>query len=822
MKFNCQFCEHSTIYYRWLVKHMWDFHSLSPSFAVTCGLSSCVRTFTNEKSFFRHLKAKHETFYLNNMKNYVAKTSDAPILVGNLQDVEDICEDTSNSDEEFCDEYNDIEADSMPLLFDFDSIAADILVELKEKFSVTQNAIGFICEKICSLLRIDREYHKTQIIKSFHEHDQNHVIHGETTVILGCESPFKRSFDRFRNGPVLTNFISYKPEYVAPLEIELGIDCNTGSKDTMQYIPIIKTLERLLSHEDVLGEILEPVSRKDNRLCNFSDGILHQTNPLFSETPNSLQLVFYHDDFQVANPLGNKTQKCKISGFYFMVGNLKAEHRSRLKDIQLALLCKASFVKTYGYKKILDPCIEDIKRLEMYGIKIKFDESSHKFFATLSMLVADNLAAHAIGGYYQNFSTVQRFCRFCNRVKSCISDINCQDMLRSREAYDAQILEVEKNPELSSLYGIKERSVLNQLNYFHITDGCPGDIAHDIFEGFAVDFTSAIVVRFIKDKLLTISIINRKIHEFPYAEVDKNNKPQVLKERPLTQLRFKQTACEMWNLLRLFPLLFGDQINHDNALWKCLIMFLGVVERLCAPSFTEDELCVLESETKNFFKEYLQLFPDSELKPKAHFITHYAMNIRRFGPLIKTLRFESKNGYFKSCMATSRNKINISKSMAIHHQMLMYVHHKEHFYFSSAIETVGLKEVALISVPELFQRQINEKCLILGDSLTEARGIIFQGQKYFSGGAVALSSNDDQFVFGEILTVFISNDIPYLMCNQLDTIHFDEHFNSLCVKRIPDGYYLTRVSDLIDYHPLGIYHLHKQMFIPLHHYIPKL
>ena len=100
------------------------------------------------------------------------------------------------------------------------------------------------------------------------------------------------------------------------------------------------------------------------------------------------------------------------------------------------------------------PCIADIKISEKDGIEIKFDCSVHKFFGTLSMLVADSLAAHAIGGYYQNFSTVERFCRFCNRIKSCISDLSCQDVFRSKEAYDAQVLEVEKNQDISKFYGI--------------------------------------------------------------------------------------------------------------------------------------------------------------------------------------------------------------------------------------------------------------------------------------------------------------------------------------------------------------------------------
>ena len=89
---------------------------------------------------------------------------------------------------------------------------------------------------------------------------------------------------------------------------------------------------------------------------------------------------------------------------------------------------------------------------------------------------------------------------------------------------------------------------------------------------------------------------------------------------------------------------------------------------------------------------YCDQFPDSELKPKAHFITHYPMNIKQFGPLLKTLRFESKHGYFKNCIATSRNKLNVCKSMATRHQMLMYLHYKEELYFSSELKPTHAKE----------------------------------------------------------------------------------------------------------------------------------
>ena len=71
MKFYCRFCEYGTINYKWLIRHMWDFHSLSQGFAVVCGISSCVKTFTNEKSILRHIKAKHEDFHSNQMKESI-------------------------------------------------------------------------------------------------------------------------------------------------------------------------------------------------------------------------------------------------------------------------------------------------------------------------------------------------------------------------------------------------------------------------------------------------------------------------------------------------------------------------------------------------------------------------------------------------------------------------------------------------------------------------------------------------------------------------------------------------------------------------------
>ena len=60
----------------------------------------------------------------------------------------------------------------------------------------------------------------------------------------------------------------------------------------------------------------------------------------------------------------------------------------------------------YGYHKILQPVLDDIKELETKGVEVRFEGLSHIFYGTVSMVIADNLAAHALAGIYCNFSTL--------------------------------------------------------------------------------------------------------------------------------------------------------------------------------------------------------------------------------------------------------------------------------------------------------------------------------------------------------------------------------------------------------------------------------
>ena len=64
-----------------------------------------------------------------------------------------------------------------------------------------------------------------------------------------------------------------------------------------------------------------------------------------------------------------------------------------------------------------------------------------------------------------NFSTIHRFCRFCNCRKNQLEQ--CLPIktfsLRTKTGYENNIVVLGPNPSYSSLYEIKENSCLNEL-----------------------------------------------------------------------------------------------------------------------------------------------------------------------------------------------------------------------------------------------------------------------------------------------------------------------------------------------------------------------
>lgn len=125
-----------------------------------------------------------------------------------------------------------------------------------------------------------------------------------------------RSFKRFYGQKALTKYISRRDCYIEPQEISLGFDLVTEKRETFQQIPVLKNLAITLKNEDTLGSVLYNQASFAGRshYKNFLDGQAYSQNLLLSSEGTILQLVLYHDDLNIDNPLGDKKNN-KIQGF---------------------------------------------------------------------------------------------------------------------------------------------------------------------------------------------------------------------------------------------------------------------------------------------------------------------------------------------------------------------------------------------------------------------------------------------------------------------------------------------------------------------------
>lgn len=105
-----------------------------------------------------------------------------------------------------------------------------------------------------------------------------------------------------------------------------------------------------------------------------------------------------------------------------------------------------------------------------------------------------------------------------------------KSILRTQNGYNNNIVNIQADPELCLLYGIKSNWHLNFLQYFHVIDVLAADLVHDIFEGIAVDVMDDIIfVLIFVSKVFIIDFVNEAIASFKHSKIHKKNKPQPFK-----------------------------------------------------------------------------------------------------------------------------------------------------------------------------------------------------------------------------------------------------------------------------------------------------
>ena len=550
------------------------------------------------------------------------------------------------------------------------------------------------------------------------------------------------------------------------------------SKDTFHYVPILSTLKQILALENVRCEILRQPQLRENVLGDFFDGEIYKTHDLFKNNPHGLQIIAYYDEVETCNVLGSPSGKYKLGCVFFTLGNIRPLHRSALKSIFLA---KSTTIKANGMDSILKPFIDDLKTLYDVGIKVTYGGNEEIWNGALLVFLADNLAAHELGGFKESFSFARRFCRSCltNKEYSQSHFRDNQFTLRDKDAHRQHCSQLNglNRMNISIEYGINRQSSLDSLPNFSVVEGLPHDIMHDLFEGVVPYELKLLLHHCICKSYFNVDIFNHRLSSFDFGYTEIKDKPVLLHDK--TNIR--QTASQMWLLVRILPILLGDLIPRDDTYWKCFLKLLNICEICVSPELSIDTIAYLELLIEEHHEQFSRLYQDKSIIPKMHFMVHYPQQILKYGPLIHswTMRHEAKLRVIKRAARVSNFK-NVCQTVAKRHQHLLCYYIHSSLLLGKPPEMGPCKD---FTCPESIKSLLARKNVIVNDfALCTASYVTLNGVTYKPNAYILLHFDSLSPRFGKI-TVVIKTKSPdiILVVDEYETEYYDSHYRAYCI-----------------------------------------
>jgi len=633
-------------------------------------------------------------------------------------------------------------------------------------------------------------------------------------LVIGKEGPLSTAWRRNKY---------YRSKFCVVEPVEYVID--RRNRRSFQYIPVLKTLQQVLNCETILSnavnlkEKLQPVSSERQVYRCLWDGANFKENSLFSNEC-AVSLILYIDDFEACNPLGTSRKIHKICAIYWILGNLPPGSHSSLSSIYLAALIKSDDVKLYGYNAVLEPLINDIIILEQHGIFVAKLGKCVK--GTVQCVVADNLGAHSLAGFVESFSSAY-VCRFCTAQKL---DFQTRDVgsgafsLRTEEGH-ARHLKTLEEESLANCFGVKRRCVLSEkLAHFNVTTGFPPDIVHDLFEGIVPREIALCLSVFTSKKYFTLEFLNDSIKTFPFKWTDKTNCPHPVPLTYSTRRTVGGNSHENWSLIRFLPLLLGQKVPADEPAWNLLTDLKDIVDLVVTPVHTDETIAYLNFKISEHRVRFKEVFPDSNLLPKHHFLEHYPQLIYQFGPLVSlwTLRFEAKHSFFKRVVRHTSCFKNLLLSLAERHQLSM-----AHQLYSCSFPKplLEVKKFSTVSI-DVLKDDIAQAVKHKNPNVKEvslAKNVIYNGFNYRLGMILAHGSIEGMPAFTEIIQMVVLKKELVFIVRKLSSWYM-EHYRAYQLEISPSKEIeVLEASQLTDPYPLADYTVGAMRLITLKRYI---
>ena len=214
------------------------------------------------------------------------------------------------------------------------------------------------------------------------------------------------------------------------------------------------------------------------------------------------------DDVELANPLGSKKGKHKVSVFYWILMNLPPRFRSSLRSIQLLGIVSSDLLKQRGVDTFLRPFLEDMILLRK-GVTLTVRGETRIWHGMLLNFAGDIPASNHVAGFKEGVGFANLPCRTCMTHKDHLDTIHheSQCIIRDKVSHELQVRQVENPDEtkvvrdaLSSKFGVNRKCCFTALDYFDPTKCFMHDLMHVAHEGILNSGTCLLLNNLILDE----------------------------------------------------------------------------------------------------------------------------------------------------------------------------------------------------------------------------------------------------------------------------------------------------------------------------------
>ena len=173
-----------------------------------------------------------------------------------------------------------------------------------------------------------------------------------------------------------------------------------------------------------------------------------------------------------------------------------------------------------------------------------------------------------------------------------------------------------------------------------------------------------------------------------------------------------------------------------------------------APNLSYGQVATMNRIIEDYICMRKKLFPEVRLRPKHHYLCHYAYLTVVYGPLSKvsTLRFESKHQYFKRTVRNCQNFINLTKTLTEKHQMFQALLLEQNDY-------KDVEHTESAQIDQVFEDELHHIIERHYTGMKHSTTIKIRNILYKKGMVLLYKVSDGMKLFGRIRTIIHGKNI---------------------------------------------------------------